>query len=248
MHRRTLIPAAMAALLLTACTTPRTFVSDRISVETRGGGPDVILIPGLTGDREVWKGVAQTLDDRYRLHLVQVNGFAGVPAGANAEGTVSDPVAEEIARYIREANLQRPAVVGHSMGGTIGMMLAARHADRISRLMVVDMVTFMGDLFGPAGSTPEGLRKIADQSRSNILSSPLDQGFLGQMFSTMTLKPEIGWHSIRTTFDLSKASRPGSAVKRPTSIRSAIGVSVSAPFLSMLRVGRPGAGTSPFRS
>lgn len=191
MQRRALIPAAMAALLLTACTTARTFVSDRVSVETRGAGPDVILIPGLTGDREIWSGVAETLDDRYRLHLVQVNGFAGAPAGANAEGKVSAPVAEEIARYIREANLQRPGVVGHSMGGTIAMMLAARHPDRVGRLMVVDMMPFMGNLFGPAGETPDGLRKIADQTRSNILSTPLDQGLLGQMFSTMTLRPEM---------------------------------------------------------
>jgi pimeloyl-ACP methyl ester carboxylesterase len=194
MLRRTWIPAAIAALLLASCTTatvPRAFVSDRISVETRGSGPDLILIPGLTGHREIWNGVAGTLDDRYRLHLVQVNGFGGVPAGANAQGTVAAPVAEEIARYIREANLQRPAVIGHSMGGAIGMMLAARHPDAVGRLMVVDMVPFVGAMFGPAGATPEGLRTIADQSRAGILASPLDQGALSQMFSTMTLKAEM---------------------------------------------------------
>ena len=191
MNRRALILAAMAALLLNACTTSRTFVSDRISVETRGAGSDIILIPGLTGDREGWAEVAGVLDDRYRLHLVQVNGFAGVPSGGNAGGTVSAPVAEEIARYIREANLQRPAVIGHSMGGTIGMMLASRHPDHVGRVMVIDMVPFMGEMFGPDAATPEGLRKIADQSRANILSTPLDQGFMAQMFSTMTLRPEM---------------------------------------------------------
>ncbi|HEX6086769.1 MAG TPA: alpha/beta hydrolase [Thermoanaerobaculia bacterium] len=194
MPRRTSSLAALAALLLTFCTTatgPRPFVSDRISVQTRGSGPDLVLIPGLTGHREIWDNVAATLDDRYRLHVVQVNGFAGVPAGANAEGPVAAPVAEEIARYIREAKLQRPAVIGHSMGGTIGMMLAARHPEAVGRLMVVDMVPFMGAMFGPAASTPEGLRAIADQSRTNILGSPLDQGFMSQMFSTMTLKADM---------------------------------------------------------
>lgn len=194
MLRRTSSLAAIAALLLTFCTTatvPRPFVSDRISVETRGSGPDLVLIHGLAGNRSVWDGVAATLDDRYRLHLVQVNGFAGVPAGANAQGTVAAPVAEEIARYIREANLQRPAVVGHSMGGTIGMMLAARHPEAVGKLMVVDMVPFMGAMFGPAAATPEGLRTMADQSRTNILGSSLDQGFLSQMFSTMTMKTDM---------------------------------------------------------
>jgi pimeloyl-ACP methyl ester carboxylesterase len=193
MHRHSLVPAAIAALLLTFCTTTNpapAFLSDRISVETRGRGPDVILIPGLTGHREIWNGIAEALDDRYRLHLVQVNGFAGVDAGANDEGPVSAPVAEEIARYIRETGLARPAVIGHSMGGTIGMMLAARHPDAPGRLMVVDMVPFMGGMF-PGGTTPESLRAIADQTRSETLSKPPGEGFIGQMFRTMTSKPEM---------------------------------------------------------
>jgi pimeloyl-ACP methyl ester carboxylesterase len=186
--------AAIAALILTACASSpdRAFVSDRISVVTRGSGPDVIFIPGLTGHRDdVWGSVPDTLDDRYRLHLVQVNGFGGVAAGANAEGPVSAPVAEEIARYIREAGLARPAVIGHSMGGSIGMMLAARHPDLVGRLMVVDMLPFMGEMFGPSGSTPEGLRKIADQARDQILKDPPGTGFIAQMFQEMTLKTEM---------------------------------------------------------
>ena len=135
----------LCALVLAACaSTPdqsaTDFSSSRISVITRGSGPDIILIPGLTGHRDDWGPAIETLDDRYRLHLVQVNGFGGVAAGANADGPVAAPVAEEIARYIREARLNRPAVVGHSMGGTIGMMLAARHPTLVGRLMVVDAV------------------------------------------------------------------------------------------------------------
>ena len=193
MHRPLLTFAAIAALLLTACTSTgsREFVSERISVVTRGSGPDVILISGLTGSREQWAGVADTLDDRYRLHLVQVNGFSGVAPRANAEGPVSAPVAEELARYIREAGLERPAIVGHSMGGTIGMMLAARHPGAVGRLMVVDMMPFLGEMFGPAGATPESLRALADQTRAGILESPPGGGMIGQMFPTMTLKDDM---------------------------------------------------------
>lgn len=169
----------------------REFVSDRISVVTRGAGPDVILVSGLTGHRDQWAGVAETLDDRYRLHLVQVNGFAGVAAGGNAEGPVSAPVAEEIARYIGEARLERPAIIGHSMGGSIAMMLAARHPERVGRVMVVDMMPFMGAVFGPAGSTPEGLRAVADQTHAGILAAPPGEGMIGQMFPTMTLKEDM---------------------------------------------------------
>jgi pimeloyl-ACP methyl ester carboxylesterase len=198
MQRRSSLFVAYAAFALAACASApprdaarvsvRGFVSDRISVVTRGSGPDVILIPGLAAHRDVWAGAAETLDDRYRLHLVQVNGFAGFAPGANADGPVAAPVAEEVARYIREAGLSRPAVIGHSMGGTMGMMLAARHPDHVGRLMVVDAVPFLGVAFGPAGTTPESVRPFADQIRDSVLaqragSSPT---MLEQMVASMT--------------------------------------------------------------
>lgn len=189
MHSRLLKSTTIALGFLFCSTTANgQFVSDRISIATRGSGADVILIPGLAGHSEgAWGGVIDTLDDRYRLHLVQVNGFAGVAPGANAEGPVSAPVAEEIARYVAESGLARPAVIGHSMGGTIGMMLSARHPDAVGRLMVVDMMPSMAPFFGPAGETAEGLRGIADQTRARILEAPPGTGFIAELFDGMTL-------------------------------------------------------------
>ena len=173
--------AASAALTLVGCSkappppadqaSAGPFTSDRISVVTRGTGPDIILVPGLNSHRDVWKGVADSLEGRYRLHMVQVSGFAGVAPGANADGPVSAPVAEEIGRYITETGLTRPAVIGHSMGGTVVMMLAARHPDLIGRVMVVDMPPFLGVMFGP-GATAESVRPVADSMRAAMLAAP----------------------------------------------------------------------------
>jgi pimeloyl-ACP methyl ester carboxylesterase len=171
------------------------FQSDRINVVTRGQGPDVILIPGMTSDRNVWATTADALDGTHRVHLVQVNGFAGVPAAGNAEGAVSAPVAEEIARYIAENNLQRPAVIGHSMGGTIGMMLAARHPSSVGKLMVVDMFPFMGAMFG--GQTSDAVRPVADGVRSQMLAAPpgstggMVEQMIANMTSTESARPEL---------------------------------------------------------
>ncbi len=137
------------------------FVSDRISVRTEGQGPDVILVPGLGSSPKVWAGVVERVPG-YRYHLVQVGGFAGAATGGNTDGAVAAPVAEEIARYIREQGLSKPALMGHSMGGSIGMMVAARHPQALSKLMVVDMVPFLGALFGPPGTTAESIRPVAD--------------------------------------------------------------------------------------
>jgi pimeloyl-ACP methyl ester carboxylesterase len=199
--------AAAGAAALAACASPPAerpvaaaaapaapvFQSDRITVQTRGDGPDVILIPGLSSSPTVWAGVTRDVPG-YRYHLVQVNGFAGVPARGNADGPVAAPVAEEIARYIRESGLQRPAVVGHSMGGTIGMMLAARHPAAVGRLMVVDMIPWMGVMFGAPGATPETVRPVAEQLRTAMSAPPTPQS---EAFQTQTINSMIKTESLR---------------------------------------------------
>jgi pimeloyl-ACP methyl ester carboxylesterase len=139
----------------------RPFAPARFSVVVQGSGPDVILIPGLTGSRDVWKGSVAALPG-YRYHLVQVAGFAGTPARGNARGDVVAPLAEEIARYIVAAGLRRPAIVGHSMGGTVAMMVAARHPERVGKVMVVDMLP---EPAGILGGDAAGMRGLADSLR-----------------------------------------------------------------------------------
>lgn len=155
-----------------------TFTSDRLSVTIDGpeGAPDLILIPGLSSSPAVWQGTVDHLAGRYRVHRIHVAGFAGAAAQAAAQSDtpqpVGAPVAEEIARYIREQHLNRPAVVGHSMGGTMGMMLAARHPDLVGRLMVVDMIPFMGAMFGAPGATAQSVTPVADQIWTAQSTSP----------------------------------------------------------------------------
>ena len=153
------------------------FTSGRFHVRVDGPEQpigDVILIPGLSSSPEVWDGLTEGLKDRYRIHRIHVQGFAGAEAKDNAQGPVAAPVAEDIARYIAEQKLIKPAVIGHSMGGTIGLMLAARHPDAVGKLMVVDMVPFMGAMFAPPGTTPtvETVTPIADQVYAGMANSP----------------------------------------------------------------------------
>jgi pimeloyl-ACP methyl ester carboxylesterase len=187
-HMRLLIAASLAALTIPAAAASQqtgAFISDRVSIAARGSGRDIILIPGLASSRDIWEDVAARLAGKYRLHLVQVRGFAGMPPRANATGLVSAPVANELARYIREAGLRKPAIIGHSMGGTIGMMLAARHPDLVGRLMVEDMPPYMGLMFG---TNPDSVRRLADATRDSLVAHHArgQPGMLEQMYPTMT--------------------------------------------------------------
>jgi N-formylmaleamate deformylase len=168
------------------------FAPTRFSVEVTGSGPDVILIPGLIASREIWRGTVAAVPG-YRYHLVQVAGFAGAPVRGNAHGDVVAPLAEELARYIQAARLRRPAIVGHSMGGTLALMVAARHPALVGRVMVVDMLPQPAGLIGARavdlkgiagllrdlGSTEEGrglidsaIRLFGDDQAANTKSDP----------------------------------------------------------------------------
>ncbi len=151
-----LAPATPAAAAPAA--TPA-FIPTRFSVVVEGTGPDVILIPGLASPRDVWNGARIALGGKYRLHLVQLAGFGGTPAGANATGAILAPTVEELNRYIAANRLKAPAVVGHSMGGLMGLMLARAHPQSVGRLMIVDSLPFIGTLFDPdatvAAITPQ---------------------------------------------------------------------------------------------
>ena len=143
---------------------------DRISVEVIGRGPDVVLIPGLASSRETYKRTAERLRGRYRLHLVQVAGFAGEPAGANASGQVFLPTVEAIDAYIVRAGLRKPAVVGHSLGGLMTLELALDHPDHVGKAMIVDALAFYAELFAGPAATAEAAKPIAEGMGAQILA------------------------------------------------------------------------------
>jgi N-formylmaleamate deformylase len=161
MKRRDFLVAAAAASLI-GCASgdaqAAPFKPTRFSAIVRGSGPDVILIPGLASSRDIWTGTVAALPG-YRYHLIQVNGFAGAPAAGNAKGQVVSATADEIARYIQANRLQRPAVVGHSMGGTLTTLIAARNPGLVGKAMIVDMLPQPA---GFVGSSAAGVRGLAD--------------------------------------------------------------------------------------
>ncbi len=159
MSRRLLLAVAALSVPIAAPAAGAPFKPTRISVTVRGSGPDVILIPGLSASRGVWNGTVAAVPG-YRYHLVQIAGFAGAPAGGNGAGPVAAPVAEEIAGYIAANRLKRPAIVGHSMGGSIAMMIGARHPGLAGPVMVVDMLPSPARPFGIPAAAVRPLAKL----------------------------------------------------------------------------------------
>jgi pimeloyl-ACP methyl ester carboxylesterase len=146
--------------------------SDRITVTVRGKGPDVVLVPGAACSSAVWDATAKRLEGRYRLHIIQVTGFAGSPPRANAQGPVTQPTVNAIDACIKATKLKAPMVIGHSLGGLMGLKLAVQHPEDVSKLMIVDELPFFAVLTGATNVAEAMPRAVA--WRDNILAETQD--------------------------------------------------------------------------
>jgi pimeloyl-ACP methyl ester carboxylesterase len=220
-----------------------TFVSDRLSVEVIGSGPDVVLIPGFASSREVWRVEAERLRATHRVHLVQLAGFAGEP-WSHGDGPFVQPMADELARYVREAGLVRPTVVGHSMGGMTAVLLAQQHPELVGRVMSVDSLPFFSALYGPQ-VTAEAARPFADQAAAGMLAADetsfrtqQGQSAVGLARDPATRAAMVEWSMASDRRALASAIRevmttdlrPGlAAMRRPSLLRNSSGCTAASP-------------------
>jgi len=176
MRRRDLICGALstAAIATAPQALAQAFQPKRFVHRMVGQGPDVILIPGLMCSGEVWDATVAQISGRRRCHVLTLAGFAGVPAGPNGEGEVVGPVVEEIAALIRAENLKDVSIIGHSVGGLMGQLLAGRHPELVSRVMVVDALPLYWLLGGPT-ATVERFRGQSAALRDQLLRQTPEQ-------------------------------------------------------------------------
>ena len=151
------------------------FLSTRFTAIEEGtlGKPDVLLIPGMSSSRAVWEAEAKLLAPNYRLHLVQLAGFAGSPAGPNASGQILLPVVEELHAYIVAKRIH-PVVIGHSMGGLMTLMLAIRHPEDARKIVIVDALPFAAVLMDPS-ATAESMLPQVEAIKQQMMAMPADQ-------------------------------------------------------------------------
>jgi len=140
---------------------------DHISVQVLGKGSPVILIPGLSSPRAVWDGVAPELAKTHAVYLVQVNGFGGDAPGANLGTGLLPGIVADLHKLIADKKLGGAAVVGHSMGGLVALMLAKAHPGDVGKALIVDALPFVGSAFFP-GSTVDSVKPQAEAMRAQM--------------------------------------------------------------------------------
>lgn len=184
--------AALAALLLPAAALAED-AGPCPPFEVTGSGPDLVLVPGLGSSPQVWDGVRDSLAKDYRLHLVHVAGFAGRAAQGDP-ATLLERTEAEVIRHLDCRKVTSAAYAGHSMGGFLGLMLAADHPERISKVVVVDSLPFFPLIFNPA-ATAELAAPQAEATRAAILAQDDASFAASQRMGVTSLVRDPAYHA-----------------------------------------------------
>ena len=132
----------------------------------------MILIPGLTSGREVWRATAGALPG-YRYHLIQVSGFAGEAARGNRARAGRRP-ARRRARPLYRRPAPRPPGDHRPFDGRHAGDDGRRAPSRAGRrLMVVDMYPQPAGLFGGTAQSFSPFANIMALAEAGAGSSPI---------------------------------------------------------------------------
>lgn len=101
-----------------------------------GEGKPLIILHGLFGSLDNWLSIAKELTDTYQIFLVDQRNHGMSPHSDEFNYSV---MAEDLEEFIKEHNIDRPYILGHSMGGKTAMKFALQHGDMWEKLIVVDI-------------------------------------------------------------------------------------------------------------
>ena len=136
-----------------------------LKVERHGDhGRPVILIPGLEGGPWVWERTIGALQKDHVVYAVTLAGFDGMPAPAGG-GNLLDRADTSLKQLIEQRKIDKPVLVGHSLGGTLALRFAGEHPQMISGVVAVDGWV----RFTPAVSKRFGV--LADRQMQEPLTS-----------------------------------------------------------------------------
>ncbi|WP_224362351.1 alpha/beta fold hydrolase [Hyalangium versicolor] len=107
-----------------------------VNVATAGDGPAVLLLHGWPHTWEVWRPVLPALATTHRVIAPDLRGLGA--SDKPEEGYDLHTLADDVAALLDALGVERAAVVGIDLGAPIAFMTAARHRDRVERLVVME--------------------------------------------------------------------------------------------------------------
>ena len=115
-------------------------------VTVTGKGAPILLLPGFACTGEVFAETVKQLSQQYECHVFTFAGFGDVPA---IEKPWLPKIKDEIISYVKQQKLNKPVIIGHSLGGTLGLWLAIAEQSLFKKVIAVDALPCTGALMVP---------------------------------------------------------------------------------------------------
>jgi abhydrolase domain-containing protein 6 len=130
----------------------------RIAYFEAGTGTPIVLVHGFSGSKENWLPLARDLPLTDHVYMPDLPGWGESQRLPDTDYAI-EPQVERLLALLDALHLARVHLVGHSMGGQIAGLFAARHPERLLSLTLVDTagVHFRENEFAKrvlAGATP----------------------------------------------------------------------------------------------
>lgn len=115
---------------------------EEIRVQVGGSGPPIVLLHEWASSHRVWEPIAHRLTDRFTVYRWDARGHHGhgepLPPPSGRPVSV-ERMADDLACLLDHFRLQRPVVVGHSMGALTLWCYISRHGcGRLRRIGIID--------------------------------------------------------------------------------------------------------------
>ena len=156
-----------------------------------GHGRPMILIPGLLSAGEVWNGTVERYRDRFDMHVLTLAGFAGVPPLQTEKYLEAER--DAIIRYIRENRLEKPILLGHSLGAFLAFWVAATAPELVGPIIAVDGVPYLPSLVDTSMTPAKAMGQAAQFSAMAATFSPEQLGM--QMVMVMRAQSKDSSHA-----------------------------------------------------
>lgn len=102
-----------------------------------GEGRPLIILHGLFGSSDNWYTLAKVFSQTYRVYLVDQRNHGQSPHSSEFNYKL---LTEDLSDFIQQHGIDRPVIMGHSMGGKTAMNFAVKYPEQLSTLIVVDIV------------------------------------------------------------------------------------------------------------
>ena len=159
-----------------AAAADRSEIFKEIRVTVRGEGRPLIMVPGLNSAGAVWDETCAELQiENVQCHIMQLPGFAGLAAMAdeNAKAKFLSTVRDNLLDYIDAKKLQKPMMIGHSLGGELALQIAIKAPNKLARIIIVDSLPFFPAATAPT-ATATTAKPMADGMKAAMLQGSLE--------------------------------------------------------------------------